>query len=107
MAEEVYGEFDHRARYPYRQENKFLIRYTKIVSKAVTELDDLISTCFGIKDAVLSELDRDFQEDHYIDWSKRRGDGSSLSKECSSDIKDLVVENVKELANNKILRKGE
>ena len=27
LAEEVYGEFDHRVKYPYREDNKFLKRY--------------------------------------------------------------------------------
>ena len=35
LAEEVYGEFDHRVRYPNEEENKFLIRYANIVSKSI------------------------------------------------------------------------
>lgn len=32
LAEEVYGEFDHKVKYPYRDDNRFLRRYTNTLS---------------------------------------------------------------------------
>lgn len=74
MAEEVYGEFDHRVRYPYHQDNKFLIRYTNMISKSVAELDDMISTCMQIDKKLLEQLGEQFERDRYVDWNKRQHD---------------------------------
>lgn len=71
LAEEVHGEFDHRTRYPYKVNNKFLTRYSKIVSKCITELDDLISTCLEMDDDILDGLNKHFEADRYVDWSKK------------------------------------
>ena len=106
LAEEVYGEFDHSSRYPYRNNNKFLLRYSKIVSKTITELDDLISTGLHLDDILLDELDHHFEEDQYIDWDKKIG------VHCNGNIKQNSIDlsglnNAKDLANYKILRKGE
>ncbi|MDE6386746.1 MAG: hypothetical protein K2L82_02930 [Lachnospiraceae bacterium] len=74
MAEEVYGEFDHRVRYPYFKDNKFLIRYTNMISRGIAELDDMISTCMQLDDKLLEELNHKFEEDKYVDWAKEQGD---------------------------------
>lgn len=107
LAEEVYGEFDHRARYPYRQGNKFLIRYSKIVSKSVTELDDLISTCLNINDEIIDNLDKDFKEDNYVDWSKQSISCNMNRVNSKGNNNYTHVKSVKELALSKVLRKGE
>ena len=67
LAEEVYGEFDHEIRYPYRATNKFLIQYSHIVSKAVSELDDLISMCYIFPEPEIERLGNVFNEDKYCD----------------------------------------
>ena len=95
LAEEVYGEFDHKIRYPYRDDNKFLKRYNKIISKVISELDDLISTCSD-------ELDKTFVNDKYTDWQKKIKDEGSVSavsskaskpesQEMPATAQDLIV----------------
>ena len=107
LAEEVYGEFDHRARYPYRQQNKFLIRYSKIVSKSVTELDDLISTCLDINEEMIDNLDKDFKQDNYVDWSKLSLPHNMNNVDLKGNNNYAHVKGAKELAISKVLRKGE
>ena len=70
LAEEVYGEFDHRVRYPYFKNNKFLIRYTNMISRGIAELDDMISTCMQLDEELLEKLDHNFKGDKYTDWAK-------------------------------------
>lgn len=106
LAEEVYGEFDHRIRYPYRVSNKFLKRYSGIVSKNSAELDDLISTCLGIDGSLLEQMDRNFEGDRYIEWSKTQAMPDmemdipkALETEKINDAKDMVLKKI-------ILREG-
>lgn len=101
LSEEVYGEFDHRIRYPYNESNRFLLRYTKIISKNIAQLDDLISTCLNIGDDLLNKLGEQFEKDTYVNWSKENMQKVEKpfeqDKTLDSDIKDL-----KQRANNKI-----
>lgn len=85
LAEEVYGEYDHRVRYPYQTDNKFLHRYSKIISKSTSELDDLISTCITLNKPILDKLDVAFKEDSYIDWSKMNFSNNNIK----TDDKDI------------------
>lgn len=71
LAEEVYGEFDHRARYPYHVDNNFLKRYSKIVSKHTAELDDLVSMCFDMGTEITDKADKHFDKDSYREWTPR------------------------------------
>lgn len=105
LAEEVYGEFDHRVRYPYRVSNKFLRRYSGIVSKNSAELDDLISTCLGIDEPLLDRLDQDFERDRYIEWSKRQT-ASHKETVVSETLETEKINDAKEMVFKKmILRK--
>ncbi len=70
LTEEVYGEFDHYVRYPYRQKNNFLKRYTSIVSELLDSVDEIISTCFQFEGSGWEQLETYFDRDHYEDWSK-------------------------------------
>lgn len=97
LAEEVYGEFDHRVRYPYRVNNKFLIRYGKIVSKCTSELDDLVSTCLALGEESWNELHQCVEEDSYVDWKKRpvnESDSEFSEDEEKEDIQPVKVEDV-------------
>lgn len=105
LSEEVYGEFDHRVRYPYRVSNKFLKRYSGVVSKNTSELDDLISTCLEINEPILDHLDRRFKDDRYIEWVKKQVSDrdtadfeNGMQKEIIGDVRDLV-------RNKMVLRK--
>lgn len=79
LAEEVYGEFDHKVRYPYKADNKFLERYNRIIAKVTSELDDLISTCSALTDDNFIELNHTFTKDKYVDWQKKILDEGSIS----------------------------
>lgn len=68
LSEEVFGEFDHRVKYPYRENNKFLIRYTNTLSQLLDSVDELISTCFQLNDTGWDMCDKYYENDTYIDW---------------------------------------
>ena len=51
LSEEVFGEFDYKVKYPYRDNNKFLIRYSNTLSQLLDSVDELISTCFQLNDS--------------------------------------------------------
>lgn len=70
LVEEVYGEYDHKVRYPYRTDSNFLARYNRIISKAMSELDDLISTSLAMTSDNIDRLDVNFSQDTYRDWSR-------------------------------------
>lgn len=101
LAEEVYGEFDYRARYPYFKDNKFLIRYTNMISRGIAELDDMISTCMQLDDELLEKLNHKFEEDRYIDWAKEQ----SSSKDRISEKQHETIMNgdISEILKYKLL----
>ena len=68
LAEEVYGEFDHKVKYPYKNSNKFLKRYTSIVSQHLDAVDEMISTCLQLDNSLIEEADHNFEKDTYKDW---------------------------------------
>ncbi len=70
LAEEVYGEFDHRVKYPYRNNNNFLKRYTNIISQLTDSIDEWLSTCFQMGEEGWNVNAKTFDEDEYIDWKK-------------------------------------
>lgn len=101
LAEEVYGEFDHRVRYPYYKDNKFLIRYTNMISRSIAELDDMISTCMQLDKELLDRLDQKFCKDRYVDWAKEQG---SISEAVASEQKEKAMSgNVEEIIKSKLL----
>lgn len=104
LAEEVHGEFDHRTRYPYKIENKFLVRYSKILSKDISKVDDLISTCLTVDEKMLEELDRNFKEDRYENWSKQQigFQNNKITEEEKTDVQDKMND-VRELVHAKLL----
>lgn len=69
LSEEVYGEFDHIVKYPYRNSNKFLIRYTNTLSQLLDAVDELISTCFQMQENGWENCNQYYEDDKYIDWS--------------------------------------
>lgn len=68
LAEEVYGEFDHYVKYPYRENNKFLKRYTSAVSQLLDTVDEMISTCVQMGENGWDQSEKYYGEDQYIDW---------------------------------------
>lgn len=70
LAEEVYGEFDHLVKYPYRNDNNFLIRYTNILSKLINSIDEIMSTCFQMDEPGWESNEQYFDKDEYDNWTK-------------------------------------
>ena len=101
LAEEVYGEFDHRVRYPYFRNNKFLIRYTNMISRGIAEIDDMISTCMQLDGELLEVLNHKFEEDKYVDWAKEQGNSQDLMSIDGSD--NIKSGNAEEILRNKLL----
>lgn len=100
LAEEVYGEFDHRVRYPYFKDNKFLIRYTNMVSRGIAELDDMISTCMQLDEGLLGALSHKFEEDKYVDWAKEQISPNDTAK--AEQIELLRSGNAEEILKSKL-----
>ena len=87
LAEEVYGEFDHFVKYPYREGNNFLRRYTKSLSDLLDSVDEIMSTCMTIGEEGWEYNSTLFDKDKFIDWknlSQYRG-----NLEDSSDLYEL------------------
>ena len=105
LAEEVYGEYDHAIRYPYRMENSFLNRYNRMVSKTASELDDLISVSFSIGDDMLSTLSDRCKNDVYIDWKSKVDEGKADNprKDALLDLDNNV--NARDFARNKLINR--
>lgn len=80
LSEEVYGEFDHKVKYPYRNDNKFLIRYTNTLSQLLDSVDEIISICFQLGDSGWEECNRYYEKDHYIEWK-------NISQKTSTKLK--------------------
>lgn len=70
LAEEVYGEFDHLVKYPYRNDNNFLMRYTNTLSKLTNAIDEMMSTCIQMSESGWETNASFFEKDQYENWSK-------------------------------------
>lgn len=109
LAEEVYGEFDHIARYPYRTDNKFLLRYTSVLSRLTDSVDEMISTCFQMKENGWKDCEQYFEEDKYLDWQHisqvNKNTPEHQSKNLSVCFGTNGSVNMAEYMNNTILRK--
>lgn len=109
LAEEVFGEFDHRVKYPYRNDNNFLSRYTNTLSKLTNAIDEMISTCFQMNESGWETNGAYFEKDVYVDWSKT---SQSIIPDASGEKGLAAVEsesdspiNIKHYASAKLLRK--
>lgn len=107
LAEEVYGEFDHVVKYPYRENNKFLVRYANTMSQLTDAVDELISTCLQLKGDGWKQCDSSFQEDKYIDWKNISKSAKEIgdNEEKKQPEQFAVDRNVKENIKNIIFRK--
>ena len=70
IAEEVYAEFDHYVKYPYRENNHFLKRYTSVVAELLNSVDEIISTCFQFGEAGWLDIEKYFAQDSYSDLQR-------------------------------------
>lgn len=104
MAEEVYGEFDHKVRYPYRRDNNFLLRYTITMAQIMSVADELVSTCLQMPARLWDECAKFYDGAVYVNW-EQRNKAMEISGDASSKVSDLPKD-ARLIANNKILRQG-
>lgn len=107
LAEEVYGEYDHKIRYPKRMNNKFLHRYNIIISKLISDIDDLISTSLAIEDEVLLDsLNSRFSEDSYRNYTREVNEDINVDKFIAVNDEIIIRERstVESIIKNKIKR---
>lgn len=109
LAEEVYGEYDHKIRYPYRSDSNFLARYNRIISKITSELDDLISTSLALTSDNIDKLDDNFSQDIYRDWSREVDENTTFPSDKETAGYNLDEEGIttaREFAVKKLLQRG-
>lgn len=70
LPEEVYGEFDHHVKYPYREDNHFLIRYSTVLGQLLDSADEIISTCYQMGEKGWDACNHYYEKDTYVDWTK-------------------------------------
>ncbi len=108
LSEEVFGEFDHMVKYPYRNDNRFLIRYTSTISQLTNCLDEMISTCFQMNNSGWEYCSNMFSEDKYRDW-KNISQIGHVDENKKQSIKTNVVEseiNIGDYSSDSLLRRG-
>lgn len=102
LSEEVLGEFDHKVKYPYRNQNNFLRRYTNTLSQLLDGVDELISTCLQMGEDGWEVNNGYYSEDVYIDWKH-------ISQKPPNDVKvhqeTAVGTNAVSYCMNKITRR--
>lgn len=105
LSEEVFGEFDHEVKYPYRDNNKFLIRYSNTLSQLLDSVDELISTCFQLNDSGWDMCDKYYENDKYIDWKNiDQEQRHSMDRSSVIQCKDNKID-MKQSAINIFIRK--
>lgn len=105
LSEEVFGEFDHKVKYPYRDNNKFLIRYSNTLSQLLDSVDELISTCFQLNDSGWDMCDKYYENDKYIDWKNiDQEQRHSMDRSSVIHCKDNKID-MKQSAINIFIRK--
>ena len=105
LSEEVFGEFDHKVKYPYRDNNKFLIRYSNTLSQLLDSVDELISTCFQLNDSGWDMCDKYYENDKYIDWKNiDQEQRHSVDRSSVIQCKDNKID-MKQSAINIFIRK--
>lgn len=105
LSEEVFGEFDHKVKNPYRDNNKFLIRYSNTLSQLLDSVDELISTCFQLNDSGWDMCDKYYENDKYIDWKNiDQEQRHSMDRSSVIQCKDNKID-MKQSAINIFIRK--
>ena len=105
IAEEVYAEFDHYVKYPYRENNHFLKRYTSVVAELLNSVDEIISTCFQFGEEGWFDMEKYFAQDSYNDLERMSKEPHKREQEQIPRAKDGVID-AGSYMNRMILRKG-
>ena len=104
IAEEVYAEFDHYVKYPYRENNHFLKRYTSVVAELLNSVDEIISTCFQFGEEGWFDMEKYFAQDSYNDLERMSKEPHKREQEQIPRAKDGVID-AGSYMNRMILRK--
>lgn len=111
LPEEVYGEFDHHVKYPYREDNRFLIRYSTVLGQLLDSVDEIISTCYQMGENGWDACNHYYEKDTYVDWTRlEQRPELSLEMENTGRMKyvsDGQNVNIKDRANRIIFRKDQ
>lgn len=106
LAEEVYGEFDHTVKYPYRDHNNFLIRYTNMVSQFLASVDEMISTCLQLKESGWDECNQYYTGDEYVEWQKMLQHREYVQNNIAASVESKKEKiNAQKYAISAVLRK--
>lgn len=109
LAEEVYGEFDHLVKYPYRSDNNFLIRYTNTLSKLINAIDEIMSTCFQMNELGWEKNAEYFEKDQYDNWTTTSQyispESTSVEGRSTPENNQASPINICSYANDILLRK--
>ncbi len=109
LPEEVYGEFDHHVKYPYREDNRFLIRYSTVLGQLLDSVDEIISTCYQMGENGWDACNHYYEKDTYVDWT-RLEQRPEMSLENTGRVKyvsDGQNVSIKDRANRIIFRKDQ
>ena len=102
ISEEVFGEFDHYVRYPYRTKNKFLVRYTNTVSQITSMVDELVSTCLQMRGDMWDQCAEFFEDDNYQTFEK----SSKPVNVGQQNVSEMYLpKEADQLTRNKLMRK--
>ena len=94
-------------KYQYRDQNKFLIRYTNTLSQLLDAVDELISTCFQMQADGWENCNQYYEKDKYIDW-KNISQKTQKVRESQTTVTDTETKepvNMREFARNNLLRR--
>lgn len=106
LAEEVYGEFDHRVKYPYRNDNHFLKRYTNTMAQLTDSIDEIISTCFAMGEKGWEHNDQYYRNDEYADWKHISQKDTKLNNGGHAAKEKVAPIEATEYVNAVLLRKN-
>ena len=95
----------HYVKYPYRENNHFLKRYTSVVAELLNSVDEIISTCFQFGEAGWHDIEKYFAQDSYSDLQRMSKEPHKREEEQIPRANDGVID-AQSYMNRMILRKG-
>lgn len=101
----MYGEFDHKVRYPYRKDNNFLLKYTTTMAQIMAVADEMVSTCLQMPAELWDMCAEAYDKDTYADW-EIRNKVAPVSVNEGDRVPDLSG-NAKTILNNKMFGRKE
>lgn len=104
LAEEIYSEFDHQVRYPYKRDNQFLKEYTAMLSKVTLAADEIVSLCHKMPDEMIDAFDDAFGSEQEMQTKLER---ICKKKDSEKEKKDKIdsnqTYNIQEVTNHMLI----